>query len=271
VPSRLQRATRDRPVGKVVARAVAGPVNLAVGAAGAIGGMLLHAWPLTALGGLAYLAMVAWDLVSPEFWSKVSAGEVLPPSRLPQPDEMKDPAVRSTVRELWIARNELARVIGEASPQVRGYVGIVISSLGQLESHAAELVGRADLLGRYLATVSPNLVETEVARLRAESVATDDPEARHQFEQALASRQEQLKALEDIKDAHDRVNGTLSKVVAALQALPAKVVRMQVMDAESLNAVSGDVNRELDTLNNEVSAFEETLRMPALEPVRTRS
>jgi len=44
-----------------------------------------------------------------------------------------------------------------------------------------------------------------------------------------------------------------------------------VMDAESLNAVSGDVNRELDTLNNEVSAFEETLRMPALEPVRTRS
>jgi len=271
MPSRLERATRDRPVGKVVARAVAGPVNLAVGAAGAIGGMLLHAWPLTALGGLAYLAMVAWDLVSPEFWSKVSAGEVLPPSRLPQPDEMKDPAVRSTVRELWIARNELARVIGEASPQVRGYVGIVISSLGQLESHAAELVGRADLLGRYLATVSPNLVETEVARLRAESVATDDPEARHQFEQALASRQEQLKALEDIKDAHDRVNGTLSKVVAALQALPAKVVRMQVMDAESLNAVSGDVNRELDTLNNEVSAFEETLRMPALEPVRTRS
>jgi len=271
MPSRLERATRDRPVGKVVARAVAGPVNLAVGAAGAIGGMLLHAWPVAALGGLAYLAMVAWDLVSPEFWSKVSAGEVLPPSRLPQPDEMKDPAVRSTVRELWIARNELARVIGEASPQVRGYVGIVISSLGQLESHAAELVGRADLLGRYLATVSPNLVETEVARLRAESVATDDPEARHQFEQALASRQEQLKALEDIKDAHDRVNGTLSKVVAALQALPAKVVRMQVMDAESLNAVSGDVNRELDTLNNEVSAFEETLRMPALEPVRTPS
>jgi len=226
---------------------------------------------VTAVGGLAYLAMVAWDLVSPEFWSKVSAGEVLPPSRLPQPDSVKDPAVRSTVRELWIARNELARVIGEASPQVRGYVGIIISSLGQLESHAAELVGRADLLGRYLSTVSPSLVETEVARLRAESVATDDPEARRQFEEALASRQEQLRALEDIKDAHDRVNGTLSKVVAALQALPAKVVRMQVMDAESLNAVSGDVNRELDTLNNEVSAFEETLRMPALEPVRTPS
>ena len=271
MPSRLERATRDRPVGKVIARAVAGPMNVAVGVAGAIGGMLLHAWPVTAVGGLAYLAMVAWDLISPEFWSKVSAGEVLPPSRLPQPDAVKDPAVRSTVRELWIARNELARVISEANPQVRGYVGIIISSLGQLESHAAELVGRADLLGRYLATVSPSLVEQEVARLRAESVATDDPEARGQFEQALASRQEQLKALEDIKDAHDRVNGTLSKVVAALQALPAKVVRMQVMDAESLNAVSGDVNRELDTLNNEVSAFEDTLRMPALEAVRTPS
>src|SRR5215470_9820608 len=188
MPSRLERATRERPVGKVIARAVAGPVNLAVGAAGAIGGMLLHAWPVTAVGGIAYLAMVAWDLVSPEFWSKVSAGEVLPPSRLPQPDSAKDPAVRSTVRELWVARNELARVIGEASPQVRGYVGVLISSLGQLESHAAELVGRA-------------LVETEVERLRAESVATDDPEARRQFEQALASRQEQLRALEDIKDA----------------------------------------------------------------------
>jgi hypothetical protein len=48
-------------------------------------------------------------------------------------------------------------------------------------------------------------------------------------------------------------------------------VRMQVMDAESLSAVSGDVNRELDTLNNEVSAFEETLRIPALEPIRTPS
>jgi hypothetical protein len=271
MPSRLERATRDRPVGKVIARAVAGPVNLAVGAAGAIGGMLLHAWPVIAVGGIAYVAMVAWDLVTPEFWSRVESSDLLPPSRLPQPDAMKDPPVRSTVRELWIARNELARVIGEASPQVRGYVGIIISSLGQLESHAAELVSRADLLGRYLGTVSPALVEQEVARLRAESVATDDPEARRQFEQALTSRQEQLRALDDIKDAHDRVNGTLSKVVAALQALPAKVVRMQVMDAESLNAVSGDVNRELDTLNNEVSAFEDTLRMPALEAVRTPS
>jgi len=215
------------------------------------------------------VAMVAWDLVTPEFWANVSATELLPPSRLPQPDDVQDPAVRSTVRELWVARNELARVVGGASLQVRGYVGMIVSSLGQLESQAGELVGRADLLGRYLATVSPALVETEVARLRAESVATDDPEARKQFEQALASRQEQLKALEDIKDARDRVSGTLSKVVAALQALPAKVVRMQVMDAESLTAVSGDVNRELDTLSNEVSAFEETLRMPALDPVRT--
>jgi hypothetical protein len=184
---------------------------------------------------------------------------------------VKDPVVRSTVRELWIARAELARVIGEASPQVRGYVEMIIASLGQLESHAAELVSRADLLGRYLATVSPSLVETEVTRLRAESVATDDAEARKQFEQALSSRQEQLRALEDIKDARDRVNGTLSKVVAALQALPSKVVRMQVMDAESLDAVSGDVNRELDTLNNEVSAFEETLRMPALDRLRASS
>ena len=31
------------------------------------------------------------------------------------------------------------------------------------------------------------------------------------------------------------------------------------------------MNRELDTLNNEVSAFEDTLRLPALEPVRTPS
>ena len=271
MPSRLQRATRDRPVGKVVARAVAGPVNLAVGAAGAVGGLLLHAWPVAALGGLAYAAMVAWDLVTPAFWSKVEGASLLPPSRLPDPDSVRDPAVRATVRELWVARNELARVIGDASPQVRGYVGILVSSLDQLESHAAQLVERADLLGRYLSTVSPSLVETEVARLRAESVATDDPEARRQFEQALASRQEQLTALEDIKDARDRVNGTLSKVVAALQALPPKVVRMQVMDAESLGAVSGDVNRELDTLNTEVSAFEETLRMPALEPVRSPS
>jgi len=269
MPSRLQRATRDRPVGKVVARAVAGPVNLAVAGASALGSFLLHSWPLAALGGVAYLALVAWDLVTPEFWSKVSAQEALPPSRLPNPDSVQDPGARSTVRELWVARGELARVIGEASPQVRGYVGMIISSLGQLESHAAELVGRADLLARYLSSVSPAMVEGEVARLRAESVATDDPEARKQFEQALVSRQEQLKTLEDIQDARDRVNGTLSKVVAALQALPPKVVRMQVMDAESLTAVSGDVNRELDTLNNEVSAFEETLRMPALEPVRT--
>jgi len=267
--SRLQRATRDRPVGKVVARAVAGPVNLAVAGASALGGFLLHSWPLAALGGIAYAALVAWDLVTPEFWSKVSAQDVLPASQLPDPSSVQDPGVRSTVRELWVARGELARVIGEASPQVRGYVGMITSSLRQLETHAAELVSRADLLTRYLSSVSPTMVEGEVARLRAESVATDDPEARKQFEQALASRQEQLKTLGDIQDARDRVNGTLSKVVAALQALPAKVVRMQVMDAESLDAVSGDVNKELDTLNTEVSAFEDTLRLPALEQVRT--
>jgi len=250
-----------------LARAASGPINLAVAAAGALGAAALNSWPVLALGGAAYAALVAWDLATPDFWKKLQARDVLPPTALPEPSTVEDPEARSALVELWVAHRELERVLEDTSPQVTGYVSTMLGSLRQLETHAKALVERSDVLSRYLGNVSVSTVQTALDRTRGAAATAQDPEARSQLLGAQKSREEQLAALGDIQEARQRILANLSKLVATLQALPPKVLRMQVLDTAAIDAMSGDVNRELDTLSAEVSAFEETLRMPSLETV----
>ena len=44
------------------------------------------------------------------------------------------------------------------------------------------------------------------------------------------------------------------------QPLPAKIVRMRALDADAMDRLGGDVNGELERVNDEMKSFEETLR-----------
>ncbi len=49
-------------------------------------------------------------------------------------------------------------------------------------------------------------------------------------------------------------------VASSLDGLPAKIVHMRALDADAMDKLGGDVNGELERVNDEMKAFEETLR-----------
>ena len=76
----------------------------------------------------------------------------------------------------------------------------------------------------------------------------------------MKAREEQLAVLTDIASAVERVYANLSRIVATLEGLSAKVVRMGAMDAQAMDNLSGDMNAELERMNLEIDTFEQTLR-----------
>jgi len=258
---------------RVIARSVASPLNLSVAGAAAASAALLHSWPLVALGGAAYAALVAWDLVSPDFWRKV----IVPqengrpaPTKFPDPKKIGDPGLRQTAHAVLLARAELDRLVAEASGDVAIQLAGVAVSIDELEGRAASLIRGGDQLIRYLSRSDLEGVRREIARLRSRASQTSDAETRDQYERTVKAREEQLTALTDIAGAVERVYANLSRIVATLEGLSAKVVRMGAMDAQAMDNLSGDMNAELERMNREIDTFEETLRqLVAVEATQT--
>jgi hypothetical protein len=245
------------PLGRVVAKSVMSPLNLAIAGSSAVAAAAMHLWPIAAVGGVAYAALVAWDVFNPTFWKKALARE---PTELPDAKSVSDPASRAAVEALRKAQTELESVLAETSDEVKGHLGVALASVAELEDRAVHLIERAEALARYLARTDAEPVRVEMRKLADKVQRTRDPQARAQYESALATRGEQLKALEDIADAKERVSANLSRIVATVEGLPAKIVRMRVLDAQAMDELSGTMNDELGRINGEMQAFEETLK-----------
>jgi hypothetical protein len=89
-----EKRSTPKQLGKVLGKAATSVVNLGVAGASAAGALALHSWPILALGGAAYAALVAWDMVTPEFWRKALGSKT--PTKLPQPEGLQDPRVQVT-------------------------------------------------------------------------------------------------------------------------------------------------------------------------------
>ena len=261
VPSRADKHRRPS-FARVAGRAAASPLNLSVAGAAAVGAAVLQAWPLAALGGAAYVALVAWDLASPEFWKKALGAPPRPEARgpdLPDPGAVEDPALRDSARAIASARADLDRIMADARGDVAVQLAGVTVSIDELEGRAVRLVRSGRDLARYLGQTDRSEVRSEMERMRARADTATDASAREQYLQTIAARAEQLKALDDLAAALERVHANLARIEATLEGLAAKVVRMAAMDAQAMDDLSGDVNSELERLNMDIKTFEETL------------
>jgi hypothetical protein len=159
-----------------------------------------------------------------------------------------------------VAHRELERVRRESPSSVARYLDVALVSAGQLDEGAARLLRRGEELYRYLQTQDARKVREEMKDLDAQAARTPDQAAREQFQAARASREQQLATLLELSSALDRVHANVARIVAAAEGLPARVVHMRALDRQAVDAMSGDVNQELDRLNTEVASFEETLK-----------
>lgn len=238
-------------------KSVTSPLNLAVVGSSAIAAAALHLWPIAAVGGVTYAAMVAWDVFNPSFWKKALTRE---PTELPDAKSVVDPASRAAVEALERAQEELSSVLAETSDEVKVHLSVALATVAELEERAVHLIERAEALARYLARTDAEPVRAEIKKLAGKIQQTRDAQARAQYESALATREEQLRALDDIGDAKERVAANLSRIVATVEGLPPKIVRMRVLDAQAMDELSGTMNEELGRINGEMRAFEDTLK-----------
>jgi hypothetical protein len=238
-----------------IGRAATGLVNLGVAGTAAVGAAALHSWPILALGGATYAALVAWDAVRGPTARPAKAEA----TTMREPDAYRDQAIRSAVRTLTAARIEVDRVLDDTPEDVKAHLALALVSVDDLVTRAAGLAARGDDLAAYLATKDPRVVQHDAEDLRKRAARTTDPEARAQYEAARASREEHLKVLEDLANAKERIVASLLSIASSLEALPAKVVRMRALDADAMDKLTGDVNDELARVNGEIKTFEETL------------
>lgn len=244
-------------VGRVFGRAALGPLNLAV-LGGAALGTLVIGWPLAALGGAAYVALVAADISSPDFRKRVL--RLAPPT---WPTTFHDAEVRSAVARIVAARAALDDVVRATPARVQRNIASALATVDELERHGAALAIRGDALARYLTGVDRAAARRDADALAARAKDTRDATARARYEAAAQTAAERVAAIDDIAVAHDRVLAHLAELEAALAALPAKLVRLRALDdqvSDALLADAGsDLGGELARINGDLGAFEHTL------------
>lgn len=248
----------ETPTKKRIASAVTGVLNLVVVGTAAVGAAALHSWAILALGGAAYGALVAWDLVGGKSAGKQHAAPV--PEKLRRASDYKDASVQAAVRAITTARLDIDRVLEDTPQDVTGNLAVALVSVDELEERAAKMARRGEDLAEYLARTDPRVVEQDVNVLAQRAASTRDREARAQYEAAYAARKDHLSTLQDLLAARERILASLLSIAATLDGLPAKIVRMRALDAHAMDRLTGDVKEELDRMNSEIRTFEETLR-----------
>ncbi|MEO7730732.1 MAG: hypothetical protein ABIY55_07155, partial [Kofleriaceae bacterium] len=88
---------------------------------------------------------------------------------------------------------------------------------------------------------------------------TQDAAARASYEAAAQAALERVTALHDITTARERALAHLARIESAIKSVPAKLVRLRALDDQASDALTGDVNAELERMNIDLRAFEQTL------------
>lgn len=244
-------------VRRVVFTAVKDPVNVFVAAASVIATPVFGSlWIL--LVGLAFCAAcVAWKVSDPLYWQRVLAVE----SRmlLPEASRVTDPALQTVLSSLRAARSEVARVLAETGPEVHAQVRFALATLDDLERDAGRLVEQAEELSRYLRSTSRDQVQREVHRLDDLIARSADEEAQRQYRHARVIRLEQLAALDDVTRAHERVMASLHRVVAMIDGLPSRIVRVRVLHTQAREDLPRDIEEQLERMSGELRTSEHAL------------
>jgi hypothetical protein len=250
-------ATKRTGVGRVVSRSATSPLNLSVVGAAAVGAVALMSWPIAALGGVAYAALVASDVANPDFRRKVlrRSSQVA----MPKLKELNDPELRQLVEQIQAARVEIDSTLGETPQRVRKNLTTTIDSLDELAGHAAVLVTRARDLGSYLERVDVRQAREEAGALNRRASTSSDADASREYRLAAAAAGERVAALDDIEKGRERIFANLARIAATLRSVPPKVVRMRALDDRASDAITGDFDRELGRMNTDLRAFEQTL------------
>ena len=163
------------------------------------------------------------------------------PITLPDPLIFCDAAAQTAVRRMVQARENLERALAE-SPRGEAFeLTGVVKGASQLERRVLVLAARAEYLGSFLASVSAPELRNELERVRGRERGALAPDARQTYARVVRRTEGHIQALAALEAEKDRVAAKLDYMVGTLEALPAKVTRVQFL---RLGYVDGDLSAE---------------------------
>jgi hypothetical protein len=241
---------------RVILVAAAEPAALLVAGAAPVVAAVVGAWFPLLLGAHIYVVLVIRNLLRPAFWAAALANRG-PPRSLPDANHVFDPALRAMVCAIGAGRAEVCRVLADTPEHVRAELGFNPTYLDRLEQCASRLVTRADDLSRHIKTVRRESVFANVARLDRlmQNGASDD--AKREYASARSLRREQLQALDDLTATYELMTATLSRIVATVEGLPPRLLRLRLLCTEARENLLGEVDDHLDRITGDLAASED--------------
>jgi len=245
----------------VVKEAALSTVNLVVAGGATVVAAALQSLPVAALGAAAYVALIAWDSMNPEFQAKArrKAQATQAPDFVPLLNS-PDARVKHFAGALLEARASRGRAFDGAPAAAKTFLDGSLAQVPHLETHAQLLLEQLTSLRRYLGETPVNELRQELAELEQRARTARDAEATEQLRAAVEAKKGQLATLDDLGRTCERIDSHLTNIVTVLEGVPAKLHHMRALDESNRAAYSQDVNGDLARLDAELSAFEETLK-----------
>ena len=173
--------------------------------------------------------------------SRAMRGRPERPISLPDPLVFCDAAAQTAVRRMTQARENLERAIVDSPRGDAFELASVVKGASQLERRVLVLAARAEYLGSFLASVSAAELRNELERVRARERGALAPDARQTYARVVRRTEGHIQALAALEAEKDRLAAKLDYMVGTLEALPAKVTRVQFL---RLGYVDGDLSPE---------------------------
>ncbi len=256
----LFKRARRAGVGPVVAKAATGTLNLVVAGVGGVAAAALHSVPVALLGGAAYLALVAWDAMSPAFQQKVRGAVAVPEVDFTPLLAQANPRVQALASALMTAQRRRLEALVDTSDATQRFLESALAQVPGLERHALVLLERYGALVAHLDLERPDRLERERVELQRRAEQATDGEAREQLRLALEAKRGQLATRAELVTTTERIEAHLTNILSVLEGVPAKLVNMRALDDTQRDAFSSDVRGDLARLDAELAAFEETLK-----------
>jgi hypothetical protein len=265
--SPLKKAMLASSTSKLHLGVVGAGVGAALLASGLdFGGQLLPALTL-GLGLLAYAALVALDLTNPDFIrranSRVRVEDEEARARL-DPKQLRDAEVREVYQAI-LAGTEKCRALHSATnASLRDNLADGLRRSEDLAVVAGRAAVRSNAIRRHLDAESPDSLEKELQRLRALADRTKDAAARASFLQAADSKVKELETYHQLQGLRDRIYAQLKVIEASLDALAAKLVKLEASDVAEAISINDSITENVQTMTTDVqileSSYDETMQ-----------
>jgi hypothetical protein len=267
-------ATDYAPLRKALLVSATSKLHLAVLGAGIGAGLVASVLELggqalptlsIGLGIAAYAALVALDLRSPEFIRRSNRRvRVEDEEARLDPARLGDREIAEAYAAILRSMAECQNVYERTSAELQASLEDGLRRSQELVSVAAKAAKRSDAIRRHLDGDSPEGLEKELARLRSLAARTQDAAAREGFLQAADAKHKELETYRQLLGLRDRIHAQLKLIETSLDALAAKLVKLEATDLAEAISINDSITENVQTMRSDVeileSTYEETMQ-----------